>query len=426
MNNLQNHISPQTTTSFLTTAHNIGKKLAKDAIWSPEGFCNWQGGSLEVTKGQYQIVQRTFKADIYNGLSGILLFLSELYVRTNDSIIYQLVDGSVKNILHQHEKEPLPSKFSFFGGQLGLGFTLWRVGMTLNNPEWKAKGLEILNALSDQRPNEEEVDLIAGAAGAIPVLLGVYNFEQTTNLVETAKNCGNFLLEKAQKEGTSWSWESIGAKNGLTGYSHGAAGIANAFLDLYKVTNEAKYLAAANGGYQFERKHYNAQQRNWPDLRAQEQATPNSPAVCGEMWCHGAPGIALSRIKAYQQTGDASLFEEAQIALDTTYRSVYKTLQNVSLGNFSLCHGLAGNADILLAAGHTLSNQMYIQLAEQVGQLGVELYDKTGTDWPSGINDPSGLSSGRHYTPGLMLGVSGTGYFYLRLADKNLPSMLLL
>ena len=29
--------------NYLKTAENIGKQFVRDAIWSPEGYCNWQG-----------------------------------------------------------------------------------------------------------------------------------------------------------------------------------------------------------------------------------------------------------------------------------------------------------------------------------------------------------------------------------------------
>ena len=173
--------------------------------------------------------------------------------------------------------------------------------------------------------------------------------------------------------------------------------------------------------FQYEREHFVPQQNNWPDLRKGINAAPNTKQqhVCGEMWCHGAPGIALSRLRAYQLTGRSDFLQEAQLALDTTYRSVTNSLMNPSNANFSLCHGLAGNADILMTGGMILNNPSYIQTAQQVGIVGSELYEKTGTDWPSGVNDPTGMTQGMEPTPGLMLGSSGTGFFYLRLAFPN-------
>ena len=145
------------------------------------------------------------------------------------------------------------------------------------------------------------------------------------------------------------------------------------------------------------------------------------------MWCHGAPGIALSRLRAYQITSRVDFLQEARTALQTTATSVANQLRQPQLANYSLCHGVAGNADILLSAGLLLNDISYIQLAQQAGLLGIELYDKTGTVWPSGVNDPSGNTQGGEETPGLLLGLAGTGHFYLRLAfPSEIDSVLLI
>jgi lantibiotic modifying enzyme len=54
----------------------------------------------------------------------------------------------------------------------------------------------------------------------------------------------------------------------------------------------------------------------------------------------------------------------------------------------------------------------YHQLAEAVGTAGIQKYQKNRIPWPTGLNTGQ-------YTPGLMMGIAGTGYFYLRLFNKN-------
>src|SRR5207245_730021 len=103
--------------------------------------------------------------------------------------------------------------------------------------------------------------------------------------------------------------------------------------------------------------------------------------------------------------------EETAAAIRTTARS----LANVSEGNFSLCHGHAGNADLLLHAGAP-----HADTARRVGEAGIELYESERIPWPSGT--PSGGE-----TPDLMLGLAGIGYFYLRLHDPlKVPPVLMI
>lgn len=410
---------PLVVSPHLLTAYSIARDLAKNAIWSEkEGICNWQGANVDAVGAHYKVVTKTFGADLYNGLAGIALFLAEISSRIPDPIIHQILDGAVKNIIKQANKKPSLSLFGVHSGRLGTGFSLWKIGGLMKNEAWKKAGLQMIKKLHKETIGDHEIDIISGAAGAIPVLLKIHEQENDPTLLALAKKCGDFLLTKADKGEKSWSWQTIPDNPGLTGYSHGTAGISTAFIELYTRTENIEYWNAAMMGFQYEREHFVPQQNNWPDLRKETKPAPNSEHqhVCGEMWCHGAPGIALSRLRAYELTGRSDFLQEAQLALDTTYRSVERGLSTPTNANFSLCHGLAGNADILLTGGMMLNNRSYIQTAQKVGSLGAELYEKTGTDWPSGVNDPSGLTAGMEPTPGLMLGSSGTGYFYLRLA----------
>ena len=411
-----------TVSPYLITSYSIARDLAKTAIWSEkEQICNWQGANIDAINGKYQVVTRTFGADLYSGLSGIALFLAEVFLRAPDPIIRETLAGTVKNILKQMKEKPTPSLFGFHSGRLGIGFSLWKIGTLMGNSEWKQEGLKIVKNLIKETIGDHEIDVISGAAGAIPVLLKMHKEENDSVFLEIAKKCGDFLLTKADKSETSWSWQTIPDNPGLTGYSHGTAGIATALIELYTKTENIEYWNAAMMAFQYERMHFDSQLNNWLDLRKGISPQPNSEHqhVCGEMWCHGAPGIALSRLRAYELTGRLDFLQEAQLALDTTYRSTIKSLASPENCNFSLCHGLAGNADILLTGGIILNNASYIQIAQQVGNLGSALYEKTETDWPSGVNDPTGLTLGMEPTPGLMLGSSGTGYFYLRLASPN-------
>jgi lantibiotic modifying enzyme len=67
--------------------------------------------------------------------------------------------------------------------------------------------------------------------------------------------------------------------------------------------------------------------------------------------CHGAPGIGFTRLLLHKLMPNESLIlEEAEIAIRTTAATLGEAAPGV--GNFSLCHGDGGNADLLvLGAG---------------------------------------------------------------------------
>ena len=88
--------------------------------------------------------------------------------------------------------------------------------------------------------------------------------------------------------------------------------------------------------------------------------------------------------------------------------------------NFSLCHGAAGNADLMIYASEVLGEQSWLAGADAIAQQGIERFERRRVAWPCGL-------PGANETPDLLLGLAGIGYFYLRLADpKRTPSVLIL
>lgn len=62
---------------FLEAAERIGRRLCRDALWS-EGHCTWLGWSMEPHAGQWLPVFRNTLTSLYDGTTGIGLFLARL------------------------------------------------------------------------------------------------------------------------------------------------------------------------------------------------------------------------------------------------------------------------------------------------------------------------------------------------------------
>ena len=119
-----------------------------------------------------------------------------------------------------------------------------------------------------------------------------------TSLLAFAVRLGDGLLQSADKSDAGYSWKapaSVGRHN-LTGFSHGAAGVAYAMLELFRATGDSKYRTAAEEAFNYERHWFDAEAANWPDFREEAgRRYRNAPRSFAATWCHGAPGIALSR-----------------------------------------------------------------------------------------------------------------------------------
>jgi lantibiotic modifying enzyme len=80
--------------------------------------------------------------------------------------------------------------------------------------------------------------------------------------------------------------------------------------------------------------------------------------------------------------------------------------------------GLVGmNISLFIEWASSRGEPAYWAQAEEAAVEGLRLYGASG-NWPCGTIQGD--------TPGLMLGRAGIGYFYLRLADPNVPSVLLI
>ena len=128
-------------------------------------------------------------------------------------------------------------------------------------------------------------------------------------------------------------------------------------------------------------------------------------------WCHGAPGIGLSRIRAYDIIKDPQYLMDSQASLKTSTLALEEKLNSKKFFDFSLCHGLSGLCETLLYASQVFGDSRYKSLAEKVGLYGLEGYEKNGSTWRCGINKGG-------ETPTLMLGIAGIAYFYLQLVDS--------
>jgi len=406
-------------TRFLETAERIGQRLCRDAVWAGSE-CNWLGWSMELVNNNWTRTYRAFGSDLYNGTAGIALFLTRLYAMTGDPIIRQTAAGAINQAANGIGRLPAEVRGGFYVGGAGIAYTLIETGTILEDESLVRRGIEELTGLHAIEPSDALTDLLSGSAGLIAPLIDIARRFTCDELMAIAMARGEQLLRLAQptERGMEWRTMPVPEQGTLTGYSHGVSGIINAMLELHASTGDARYLDAALGGLRFERSHFDAEQGNWPDLRivGEKPATPSF----GMAWCHGAPGIGMARLRAYTlMGGNHEVLKEINAALATTANSLaYPVGQGQ--GNFSLCHGAAGNAELLLLAADLFDRADLRQIAENVGGFGIDNFEGAANPWPCGV-----LNGGE--TPNLMLGLAGIGYFYLRLHDSSaVPSVLLM
>lgn len=403
---------------FLEVADGIGRRLVRDAIWSGDR-CNWLGWSMEPLAGTFRTVYRSLQGGLYQGVAGVARFLSHLVRYTRDPRQVAIRDGALRQVLSQLpalERQPFAG---YYAGAVGVAHVLLEAGELTSDERLVSTGLGLLERTASVEIGPQALDWMGGCAGTIPLLLDVAERHGRPQLVDMASRLGSILVERARHvpEGVCWP-NPDASPRGLTGLSHGTAGFALGLLELHRVRPGEQLLAAARGALRYERSLFHPH-RGWPDLRQMGPQPPKEPGY-PVAWCHGAVGIGMSRLRLMELLpDDPQLIQELEVAINLVLAQGGAPA-GTGITDFTLCHGLAANAEFLLMAADKLGRPELRHAAERMGQHGIDMFWRTGLPWPCGV-----LGAGE--TPALMTGISGIGHFYLRLHDfQRVPSVLLM
>lgn len=383
---------------LLGGARSLGRRLATLAIREGERV-SW----LHLDS------QGLIPADVslYDGLSGIALFLAHLADRTGDGDSEELARKALATVRWRMRRE-LPELIGAFAGVGGVLWTLTHLGLFWQEPDLLDEAEQCAERLEPLVAEDRHFDLIGGAAGAIVALLALHRHRPNPNLVALAVRCGEHLLAHAREDGRGMAWHPPpqGGDIPLTGFGHGAAGPAWALAWLARAAGDDRFEAAARRALSYERSLYSPERRNWPDLREDRREADGTPAFL-HAWCHGAPGIGMGRLALRRVLDDPEAEQEIRAALASTRDEGFG-------GSHCLCHGDLGNLDLLLTAARDLDDP---ELGATAGRLA------------AGVLNRSPRCGGRagEEIPGLMTGLAGIGYGLLRAADpERVPSVLLL
>lgn len=402
---------------LLATATAVGARLEELAI-RDEHNVNWVGLSFV---GEQNWTLFPLADDLYDGTLGVALFLAYLGEAAEapeyTELARTVAEGVAKRIIKavkEHGEQSVPD--SPPGGYNGLGsivYTLAHVGSLWDAPELLDAAESVLELLPPLIEKDETLDVISGSAGCIANLLSLYHSTSSERALQVAVQCADRILELAQPAGSGVAWSTTTtAFQPLTGFSHGAAGIAWALLEVWGVTGDGRYKSAALKAFEYERSVFSAAEENWPDYRNLESGGVVEPE--GQFmttWCHGAPGIGLARLRALAHVDDPEIRREIEAAVRTTLRHGFGL-------NHSLCHGDLGNLEFLLEAGRVLGDQELLGRVEEFTAAILDSIDQYGLL----CGTPKAIE-----TPGLMTGIAGIGYGLLRLAaPERVPSILTL
>jgi hypothetical protein len=420
---------------FLGTAARIGARLARQARWSGDA-CTWtvMSPDRQDPTGQRGIPSPA-SGSVYGGTAGIALFLAELHRLTGDAPLRAAAQGALRFALRDETLAASP--FGYHGGRVGVASVAVRAARLLDDGGLRDAAQRLLAPLYGHEDQDVGEDVVAGAAGAIPALLAMRGQVDDRLAMEIPERLAERLMARAEREPRGWSWgdprQMTNARN-LAGVAHGAAGMGHGLLEMYAAGGDARHRYAAEQAFAYERQFYDPDERNWPDFRHKGVSEFIHRRLLDELrellaargvgalpyqrrfmmaWCHGAPGIALTRLRAYELLGTAVYRDEAEAGLQATRRAL-----QAEPDNYSLCHGAMGNAEIVTQGARVLGLPALAEFAAGLAAEGCERFERAGRPWPCG-------TPGRATDPGLMLGEAGIGHALLRMHDPAIPAVLL-
>ncbi|MGH3831621.1 MAG: type 2 lanthipeptide synthetase LanM family protein [Pseudonocardiaceae bacterium] len=395
------------TPSFIATALEysrlVGYELAR-LLEDPFKPVRWQ---YEGTGAELESIQHS----LHYGSAGVALFLAYLDSIAPDQKLRWAAQRAMAHALSCGT-----AGIGAFQGQAGLVYVLTHLHHLWGGSSWLELAVDRSQRLAGMIDEDRSFDVMTGSAGVIPVMLGLAAVSGEG--LDTAHRCARHLLHHAQRTETCLSWPPEDAESvvaNFTGFAHGTAGIGWALIALGVSTGREEYVDAGKLAFAYEASHFDHDRQDWYDLRTTILQMSKGRRHFANAWCNGAAGISLSRLESW-----AALGKNDDQLLRETYLGLAATLRNFAgIGNDTYCHGRSGNAELFLRFAR-VKNEPAFQLEANMQAQAQWRRLATIPDWPRIDDDHLRL-------PGLMIGITGIGMHFLRLAyPDQIPSPLLL
>lgn len=337
------------------TAQQVFELLEAQAI---DGCpCTWMG----LTTGERgEAYFQSVGFDLYEGLLGVLGFYGSLYEATGDETVLLAIRSRYDAYRAWYITPPqrLRANAASICLTSGLGGHILLLGYlarTLQDERFLRDGVKLLSRFEFGSFADFDVwDVYGGVAGLLVALPLLRGWGIDDHLAQVASQLASGIC-KVQPE--------------LTGYAHGAAGLALA-LGAAQYVGGGDYTADILRLLSWENEQYDANEMNWPDLRDPE----NRGFMKG--LCAGAPGIGLARMQLLRYTQDTRVEE---ICLSDIQRvREFLRAQHQPLRRDTLC---CGNAALIEAQQTLLPDAHHLRLNDMP-----RLYHPLKTnDFPVGL-----------------------------------------
>ncbi|CAM3027445.1 type 2 lantipeptide synthetase LanM [Lactococcus hircilactis] len=322
----------------------------------------------------------------YAGNIGILKSLLSSKISEIEGFTKKLIEDIEKELSIIFESDISNMSLGAFTG-LGMYFRyfvdLYEANI-ITKDILEKKSWALLDKIKSGISKDKKLDIIDGTAGLALSLIRVYSYIEDNffrrEVEETLDFCYKHLLQEAVMEDESFFPVEQSPKTYFTGFAHGSSGIVVA---LYKI---GKILGRDEG--EIVSQFLNSERRFY-DNKLGVWYKDNGRTNYSWGWCHGIPGILLSRIELFNDGyRDEVLLQEIN--------KLYEITLERSLGtNLTLCHGDLGNLIICSYVNSSLgrNNDIVLKLFQKQFQYYIEAKDKIirGTETISLMNGLAGI-----------------------------------
>jgi len=337
---------------------------------------------------------------LFNGTSGVILCCLRLYECYRVPACLDACESATAALL-QHPAVLQQEYFTLYTGATGLLYLCIRMYEVTGRRSYLSHALELLKHY-EQGILEKVVqdDLISGHAGNIFLLTLLHAHTKQDHLLTLIRRLTDTMIHQARIAPQGLRWGHVKrAFDALTGFSHGASGIAYALLQAAAYFKDEGLYYLAKEALAYEMLYYDELTANWLDLRLTSTRVSDDdllrwgPSVFRKYasnvnsWAHGAAGIGLARLCAWQLTGENSYKEHIEFIIQRCLQD----LQELKRGDFTLCSGYGGVAAFLSYAAVALHRPALHIPVRQTALAAVRYYEQHGTYnsyIPGNNNDP--------------------------------------
>lgn len=409
-------------------------RIAEDIYekrYEDENGIYWKNLTMDYNGGNS--VVSAVSEGLYSGISGIALFYLSLYKITNNKKYLNICKNAMKWVIQYCDDNKL-NDLSFITGRLGVSFVLVKL-YEVCKENYLEKALEIAKSYDKILINEKYAcEYLSGLSGILLGLLHLYDATKEEWIVKKINELIISVLKNSSYNNTGIHWDkNKNVIKSLTGFSHGASGIGFVFLELGNYFENSVFYYLAEQAFKYESNNYDSNAKNWKDLRKgmylEENEKEHREAYLSKnydffltqesmsAWCHGAPGIGLSRLRAFELLRKNIYKSELKICIE----NVLNNSQKIYGKSYSLCHSIGGNLDLVIEYLREFKNDKYKNKL-------LKIVEEIISDSEKQKKYTSGLAkfAGDLEDFSLFNGNSGIGYFYLRLINPDIVDSVLI